>query len=701
MGTRTHRRSTTSILTVALATSLAAAGCSDDGGTAQPVGSSTIVDSASSSTTVDSSSTTISPGGSVSNGPGRSRALLDRFDSCDAFLTAVKVKALEQVTPWGLGNPYGYGYPMPLASGEASATATTAAAAVDRQPGAPAVDDVASSTAAGPEMSQTNTQEAGIDEGDLVDTDGRSLFTVTDGQALRVIDIAAGEVTDTVSLPDGTGSHQLMLDGDRLVVVSMVWNAEPLQDASEDRAVIDPWTQGVNQTRIAVYDVSDPSNVKLLDEQRVDGSAVAVRNVAHQPRVVIRSDFGAGLAFLQPANQSGEAAALAYNRNIIEASTASDWLPKAYASASDSGHQALDCENVAMPARFAGMGLVWVASVALDGGGSVRGAGGVIATGETVYASPTSLYVASNQWINPWDLARRDAAVPSTPHTDIHQFDLTDVSGARWVASGSVDGTLLNSYSMSEYDGHLRVATTTQPTGPIMIEDTVGDATVARPQQVTESSSAVIVLARSGEDLSMASTIGGLGKGQQIYGVRFIGPMGYVVTFRRTDPLYVIDLHDPTRPEVTGELHIPGYSAYLLPVADGQLVGIGQDASEQTGRVTGAKVSLFDVSDPTNPIETDHLSVGGQSMAEYDPHAITWLDPSLLFGVNDYTTGRNALMVIDVANGSLTERGRLELSDSPQVQRSVIVGDRIAAIGYDRVIVFDRQSLQVIDTIRF
>jgi uncharacterized secreted protein with C-terminal beta-propeller domain len=349
------------------------------------------------------------------------------------------------------------------------------------------------------------------------------------------------------------------------------------------------------------------------------------------------------------------------------------------------------------------MGLVWVASVDLDGSGRVRGAGGVIATGETVYASPTSLYVASNQWMNPFDLSRQGSVAATTQRTDIHQFDLTDVSGARWVASGSVDGTLLNSYSMSEYDGRLRVATTTQPTGPIMIEDTVGKATATAPapHQITEPSSSVTVLTRSGEDLTMEFSISGLGKGQQIYAVRFIGPMGYVVTFRRTDPLYVIDLHDPKRPEVSGELHIPGYSAYLLPVGDGKLIGIGQDAGIDSGRATGAKVSLFDVSDPTNPRETDHLDVGGQSMAEYDPHALTWLDPTLLFGVNNYNTGRNELMVIDVAEDSLADRGRLEMPDYQQALRSVIVGDRIVAIGYDRVTVFDRRSLQVLDSIQF
>ena len=120
-------------------------------------------------------------------------------------------------------------------------------------------------------------------------------------------------------------------------------------------------------------------------------------------------------------------------------------------------------------------------------------------------------------------------------------------------------GRLLDQYSMSEHDGRLRLATTTSPSPG-----------VRGPGGEWRSESAVHVLAERGGRLTEIGKVGGLGKGERIYSVRFIGPTGYVVTFRQIDPLYVIDLRDPSRPAVTGELKITGYSAYLHPTADGR-----------------------------------------------------------------------------------------------------------------------------------
>ena len=118
--------------------------------------------------------------------------------------------------------------------------------------------------------------------------------------------------------------------------------------------------------------------------------------------------------------------------------------------------------------------------------------------------------------------------------------------------------------------------------------------------------------------------MGGLGRDERIYSVRFIGPVGYVVTFRQTDPLYTLDLSDPAAPKVTGELKITGYSAYLHPAGEGRLIGIGQEASEQ-GRVQGMQVSLFDVSDLSRPNRLAQYHVThASSEAEFDPHAFLY-----------------------------------------------------------------------------
>ena len=121
----------------------------------------------------------------------------------------------------------------------------------------------------------------------------------------------------------------------------------------------------------------------------------------------------------------------------------------------------------------------------------------------------------------------------------------------------------------------------------------------------------------------MIGSVGGLGKTEQIRAVRFLGDTGYVVTFRQTDPLYVIDLTDPANPVLDGELKIPGYSAYLHPVGDGLLLGVGQDATD-SGQTLGTQLSLFDVSDPTNPQQIDTLAIGGSSEVEWDHKAFLY-----------------------------------------------------------------------------
>ena len=132
---------------------------------------------------------------------------------------------------------------------------------------------------------------------------------------------------------------------------------------------------------------------------------------------------------------------------------------------------------------------------------------------------------------------------------------------------------------------------------------------------------------RDGELVEVGS-VGGIGQGERIYSVRFIGDVGYVVTFRQTDPLYTIDLSDPTDPVVAGELELLGYSAYLHPVGDGLLLGIGQDATEE-GRTTGTQISLFDVSDPANPQRLQQYTLEhGSSEVEWDHHAFLYWEPT-------------------------------------------------------------------------
>ncbi|HET6951211.1 MAG TPA: beta-propeller domain-containing protein, partial [Acidimicrobiales bacterium] len=212
---------------------------------------------------------------------------------------------------------------------------------------------------------------------------------------------------------------------------------------------------------------------------------------------------------------------------------------------------------------------------------------------------------------------------------------------------GNVDGYVLNQFAMSEQDGILRVATTRDP---------VGD---------DDSESAVTTFERREDKLVKLGEVAGLGKGERIFGVRFLGDVGYVVTFRQTDPLYTVDLSDPAAPAVTGELKILGYSAYLHPIGDGRLIGVGQDATEE-GRQLGTQVALFDVRDAAAPTRVAQAVIpDASSEAEWDHHAFLWWPDTGLVAVPVSTYTEAAAFSgligfgVDVDGGTIGEIGRI------------------------------------------
>ncbi|MEA2421221.1 MAG: hypothetical protein QOF55_320, partial [Thermoleophilaceae bacterium] len=181
------------------------------------------------------------------------------------------------------------------------------------------------------------------------------------------------------------------------------------------------------------------------------------------------------------------------------------------------------------------------------------------------------------------------------------------------------------------------------------------------------------------------------GQGEQIQGVRFLGDAGYVVTFHQTDPLYTIDLSKPNDPRMAGELKLLGYSAYLHPVGDGLLLGLGQDASDQ-GRRLGTQLSLFDVSDLSAPQRLSQRRVNGDSSseAEYDHHAFLYWAPTKLavLPVSIFDPAANSqfsgAIGFRVGRSKIDEVGRIQHDSSqqyaPGIRRAVVVGDRLFTI---------------------
>ena len=273
------------------------------------------------------------------------------------------------------------------------------------------------------------------------------------------------------------------------------------------------------------------------------------------------------------------------------------------------------CDDVRRTPRFTGAGMLSVLTIDLSYGLHAFDSDAVMTDASTVYASEGSVYVAT---AGGWE--RGD--------TSIHRFDVNGDAAHGLPRERGGPGRSAQPVLALRAQGHAarghapRTTTRARATSPC-----------SRP--------------RAGR-LEKAGQVGGLGRGERIYAVRFIGDRGYVVTFRQTDPLYTLDLADPARPRVTGELKILGYSAYLHPVGEHELVGVGQDATPEGMRL-GTQVSLFDVSNAAAPrlLQQARLGESTSSDAEFDHHAFLWWAPKRL-----------AVVPVSDASGSARRRSR-------------------------------------------
>jgi uncharacterized secreted protein with C-terminal beta-propeller domain len=540
--------------------------------------------------------------------------------------------------------------------------------AVGAQPGAV----TGSKGTAAADFSGTNVQEEGVDEPDAVKTDGRTLFVAGIGR-VNAVDVRSGKPTLRGSLKLQQGvSYELLLHGDRLLALSRQI-AVPLPGPVIGIAPI-PRPVASSLTEI---DVSQPARMRVVRTMQLDGEYLTARLVGSTARIVTASAPITELP-LVPTTGAGATKAAQDNRAAVRSVAPTRWLPH-YTVRNASGAvvrsgSLVRCSDVLRPRSFSGLGLVTVLTVDLARGLEPVDSDAIAADARAVYASPTSLYVATSE---PSMVGSRGLVTPGG--TMLHKFDVSSPTETRYRASGHVAGVLLDQWSLSERNGVLRVASTALP--------------VVTGGAETESETSVTTLAEQDGALVPLGRVGGLGRGQRVYAVRFVGDVGYVVTFRQIDPLYTIDLSAPRRPAVRGELELRGYSSYLHPVGDGLLLGIGQDATKD-GATVGTLASLFDVSDPARPKRLDSLTLArSRSEAEADHHAFLWW-PSTKLAVLPVETYLDRPFVgalgLRILRSGITEVGRIQhpggtVTEPPgtpgfPISRSVVVGDTLYTV---------------------
>lgn len=497
------------------------------------------------------------------------------------------------------------------------------------------------------EYSETNTQVEGVDEADRVKTDGQYVYVLSNRDLVVVKSWPAAQTDEVGRVALNTWASGFFLDGDKAIVLGNANLYEVVQDVprpdrgdggtpkpvpAEEGEGIDGGSAATDEaddpsgdempgwyyeyspvTTVTIVSLADKANPRILKEFIFDGYTADSRRIAAKVYLALNNyqqfyDLEYWPAELnwygyygeedRPSAEEINAAFDALiDRNIqkVRGRTLAEWLPRYWTGTGDaqatyaSGRMIGECTDVHAPSVFSGQGLLSLVSLDVASGdiatSTIEGVWG------TVYASLDAVYVGATNWGFYW-WWRGDEEAPSI-QTHIHKFAFDNDGNARYRASGEVLGYAINQFAFDEYEGHLRVATT--------------DGFGWWNNEETESR--VTVLREAEDRLEEVGVVAGLGLGEQIFAVRFIGDQGYVVTFRQVDPLYVLDLQDPTAPKVAGELKIPGFSSYIHPLEPGYLLTAGRDGDEE-GRVGGIKIEIFDVTDPTDPKSVKTAVIG-------------------------------------------------------------------------------------------
>ncbi len=538
--------------------------------------------------------------------------------------------------------------------------------------------------------SGTNTQVQGVDEADLVETDGEYLYLISDGD-LVVLDADPADGLDVISRTELDGDIVGMyLFEDRLTLISQDtphWHIDPLFplipviqpvilpviQPGVPVAISMPWLPvpvqmpETPQSVVTVLDVSDPQAITTVEQTFLTGHVVdsraiddrvvlVVSDIITHPPVEIVTDLDTGEQFYESKD--------AYLARLA-ADTWDVQLPGYVATGPDGEyvHGSLIEEDRTFAEATnqnaqRGMYSLIGFDVDDDSAGPI-GQTAVHGLSGQIHASAESLYVVGGTYV--------PGEIGGAYHSAIHKFDLNDPE-MPLVATGQVPGTIVDQFAMDEHEGLFRIATTSGGW--------------------QDRGSNVFVMATEGDQLTTVGSVTGLAPTESIYSARFAGDKCFLVTFRRIDPLFTIDLSDPTAPETAGELKIPGYSTYLQMLDEDHLVGIGRDA-DANGRWE-TQLSLFDVSDFDTPTRTDQYLFDGtrssSSEAEGEHHAFSYFaeDGILALPVRHSSASAASLQVFEVdTDAGFTFLG--EIAHDSAVRRSFRIGEYLYSVSSDTV----------------
>lgn len=462
------------------------------------------------------------------------------------------------------------------------------------------------------DYSKTNIQVENVDEGDIVKTDGSYIYRIAQSTGDVSIVKTDNGMMETVAVLEGFSSPQeLYIWKDTLIVLDADYEeyerssvkknsgVQPLEDIGD--VAYEEQIAPVRRNyivKIYFYDISDKENPKRSQILTQSGSLSASRV------------YGEYLYFVttQMADVSGkESETYRYVPRVNGECIAPDdiYIPE-------------DCDN---------MSYQTISSVQISNPEDIVDTKAVASSGNTFYMSTESFYIADTIWV--------DTSKEKKKYTNKTEITKFGVKNGKITSKGStrIKGIIEDSFSMDEYEGNLRVVTSVthyKRSNRVkdFVEDFVEDVVGIYTERVTTDNSLYVL----DDEMELIGSIEGLAEDERIYSARFMGDMGYFVTYRETDPLFSVDLSNPKKPKIIGELKIPGFSEYLHFYDENLLLGIGEERDE-TGFV-GLKLSMFDISDPTNVVEKDKMVLREYAYADalYNHRAVMIDTNKNLFG---------------------------------------------------------------------
>jgi hypothetical protein len=641
--------------------------------------------------------------GNPRTGPVSYRTQLSRYSSCAALESDLKemlrAEADARIEQSGWGSR---GVPGSAEDGASAPTSDSAGGAKSGE------------RVEGEDYSGTNNQEQGVDEADFVKTDGYHLYTIN-GNRLHILgvpqfgDLAPASITQL----EGRPTEMLVnKDAARAVVFSQVHPAalpveHPLRAVLGVPAAADKWYWRVEDvTKLTVLDISDRNQPRLVRElflegwyqtARMVGSSIRMGTYSYMMVPELDEAIWGWYGDWNDAPTREERRSRAHG--VIDRLRLADLIPRIYERLPDGNLHTIaidgtQCASFLRPTDSQGRGVSAIMSLDLLGEGLHYDADFIVSNHATYYASTDRLYLAESAhdwWWFWWNEDHRD-------QTNVHAFDISVPGETIYVGSGRVEGLLHNQFSLGAHEGYLRVATTSNTFARWWREDP------------PEAENHVFVLGEQDGALETVGHVGGIAPDERIFSARFVGDRGFLVTFEQIDPLFTLDLSDPTAPRVAGELKVPGFSTYLHPIAADRLLSIGVGGDE-TGANWRTQISLFDVSNFAQPAltDTEELSLEGgwsYSEAQYEHKAFQYWAPKQLLAVpmssysyqqttsdtwNYQYITRLELLKVDPATG-LARYGSIDHShlfndggdnyfwSFRDVRRSVFMGDFIYAI---------------------